>query len=127
MKRIYLNTLTPEETIKRLKNGEVIKSDAEETIIKMIEGNLVKTFDDGVFILNPYFISTSEFKFYFEEPEEFKVEKAGIYKTRDGRIAYVTRMIEKRRYGIITGSSNVDTWKDSGIYCSSGVNFVRNI
>ncbi len=62
---------------------------------------------------------------YILEPEEFKVEKTGKYRTRDGRVAYVTRIIEKHRYGIITGSSNVDTWKDSGIYCSSGV-FISN-
>lgn len=88
MKKTYLNTLTPEEIIKRLKNGEIVKRKTvhdNEIIYKMIDGIIVRE-DEGCTTLNSFIAIDDQ---YFEEKRPFMITKTGVYKTRDGRKAYV--------------------------------------
>jgi hypothetical protein len=114
MTKTYLNTLTPEEIIKRLKNGEVIKTPDGE--LKLIDGILTKLYDDGDFTISMglYVDPESDAKFYFEDKEPFKITKAGKYRTRDGRIAYVS-YIEASCVGCIDGYDDIVRWSIEGI------------
>lgn len=115
MKKTYLNTLKYDEIIKRLKNGEIIHSDSEETFIKMVDGICVKIFiNDGACNINPYIVSNSEYRYYFEDKEPFAIIKTGKYRTRDGRIAYVS-YIEASCVGCIDGYDDIVRWSIEGI------------
>ena len=115
MKKIYLNTLTPEEIIKSLKNGEVIKTPNGE--LKIIDGILTKLYYDGDFTINIDFYVDPESKnenSYFEEQEEFKIEKTGLYKTRNGKTAFVSFIGEEDIYGMVDGFEAEFCWHKDG-------------
>lgn len=64
--RIYLKDLTPEEIIKRLKRGEVIKT--YYISIKMVDGIIIRFYDNGDYILNDNtYIDRTDNSYYFEE------------------------------------------------------------
>lgn len=67
--RIYLKDLTPEEIIKRLKRGEVIKT--YYISIKMVDGIIIRFYDNGDYILNDNtYIDRTDNSYYFEgEPQ----------------------------------------------------------
>lgn len=126
MKKIYLNTLTPEEIIKRLKNGGVIKvRRCCEIEYKIVNGFLCRLNAGKLTsISSELFIDDEDMEYYFEEPEEFKVEKTGKYKTRDGRIAYVSLLYDSgsdyKARGIIEGRDTSSSWTLDGLYCIGG-------
>lgn len=88
MKKTYLNTLTPEEIIKRMKNGEVVKCRSDNFIFKMIDGVIV-LIDKEDMIINDSMVIDKKDDYYFEEKGQFEITETGVYKTRDGRKAYV--------------------------------------
>lgn len=93
MKKTYLNTLKPEEVIKRLKDGDVIHKDNSSVIIKFIDGVTVK--EHGTIIIYNYMITIDEINdYYFEEEEKFEITETGIYKTREGKKAFVYEIDE---------------------------------
>lgn len=120
MKKIYLNTLTPEEIIKRFKNGDVAKYECEDDDPReamLIDGFIVKKYlarGKSVFEISSGIYIDENDDYYFEEQEEFKVEKTGKYKTRDGRIAYVS-YIEENCVGCIDGYDDLVRWSIEGI------------
>lgn len=87
MKKTYLNTLKPEEVIKRLKAGEVVKK-SNVDYWKLIDGIIVMYFHN----LRPSIgmdIDLDDVTLYFEEENQFEITGTGVYRTRDGRRAYV--------------------------------------
>lgn len=117
--KTYLKNLTPEEIIKRLKNGEIIKSEEDdEIIIKYYDGVIYssnKRFGD--YQINVSFMNTGADEFYFDtEDSSLTFEEGKFYKTREGKKAYISRITKTRFYGIITGKTSLDTWNHKGMH-----------
>ncbi len=112
--KTYLKNLTPEEIIKRLKNGETPKSRLRSDEIKLVDGVLFMKKEDGSVIINPRFEITSDLYFETEEPLTF--EQGKFYKTREGKKAYISRITTTYIYGIITGKTSLDTWNLEGMH-----------
>ncbi len=79
----------------------------------MIDGILCFYYDNEPYSIGMR-IDIKDDDYYFEEKEEFKVEKTGRYKTRDGRIAYVS-YIEESCVGCIDGYDDIVRWGITGI------------
>lgn len=111
--KTYLKDLTPEEIIKRLKNGEIIKFDGNNAFhIKMIDGIICRFYNRNNFVINGEFDNDG---FYFETEEPFEIKEAGLYKTRDGRKVFVSDISKNpnRIYkisGIIEGDALSSNW-----------------
>lgn len=92
MKKTFLNTLTLEEIIRRLRAGEVVKRDDRSGLIyRMIDGVIIQ--EDGEDIgIGGYFTVDGVEDYYFEEDEPFEIKETGVYKTRDGRKAFVYKI-----------------------------------
>lgn len=117
MKKVYLNTLTPEEIIKRLKAGEVVKFDNSSCIVSMVDGVIISK-NKGSFMFNDCFTVSYISKSYFEEEEKFEITETGLYKTRDGRQVYVSVVDDESDYpvrGIVSGSIGLQSWTREGI------------
>lgn len=91
MKKVFLNTLELEEVIKRLKNGEIVKHKNYKYIIKMID-NVIVLIDEEDVIIGDSLVIDNENDYYFEENESFKITETGLYKTRNGRKAFVFKI-----------------------------------
>lgn len=121
--KTYLKNLTPEEIIKRLKNGEIIKFDEDKTFhIKVIDGIICRIVDKNNFVINAVFDNEN---FYFETEEPFKIKKIGLYKTRGGRKVFVSDISVNtdRTYkisGIIEGDTLSSNWTVYGSAVESG-------
>lgn len=114
MKKIYLNTLKMEEIIKRLKDGEVVHTDGEDVnTYKMIDGILFSFCNSEYKILGACFNIANEY-YYFEEPEEFKITETGVYKTKDGRRAFICQVKEHAVFGVIEGTFALIRWNPDG-------------
>ena len=113
--KTYLKDLTPEEIIKRLKNGEVVKIEHSGSYIKMIDGITVRFYP----LHKPYInatINLDDKDFYFETEEPLTFEEGKFYKTREGKKAYISRITTTYFYGIITGKTSLDTWNLKGMH-----------
>ena len=77
MKRVYLNT--PEEVIKALKEGKIIKSKYGHTY-KIVDGFIV---DDNNH-LNPIIDCHDYSELHIKEQEPLKIEVGKLYKTKGG-------------------------------------------
>ncbi len=88
--KIYLNKLTFEEIIKRLKGGEVVKIKDSNDFYKMVDGIIFKYI--GEYRIVTCEIHIDEPYYYFEEEKPFEITETGLYKTRDGRKAFVYRV-----------------------------------
>lgn len=94
VKRIYLNKLTPEEVIKRLKNGEVIHFEGNDLTLKMIDGIIIERGRDCTGFNYAFIVDRNISDYYFEE-EPFEITETGVYKTRDGRKAFVYKISDE--------------------------------
>lgn len=113
--KTYLKDLTPEEIIKRLKNGEVIKIKDSKEYFKMIDDVICRFFDYGdVGIGSLLYAGPDDAYFEIEEPLTF--EEGKFYKTREGKKAYISKITTTRFYGIITGKTALDTWNLDGMH-----------
>lgn len=118
MKKIYLNTLKPEEIIKRLKNGEIIHNEGSASTIKMIDGVIVEVYETYITFNQGFTVDATD-DLYFEEEEKFEIKETGLYKTRDGRLAFVSSIkdINKNSYpvvAVILGDIETSTWSIKG-------------
>ena len=117
--KTYLKDLTPEEIIKRMKNGEVIKIKDCEDYLKMIDGVLCRFYSSGdvgfgaVIYRDPNDV-------YFETEEPFKIEDIGFYKTRNKRKVFISSILGKNFIGIVTGETNAFKWTDKGEILTTG-------
>ena len=123
--KTYLKDLTPEEIIKRLKNGEILHPVNPDFYIKMIDGVLCEFYNNELKFINVqvgsvYRPDSNEgYDFYFETEEPFEIKEAGLYKTRDGRKVFVSCIIDGDFpvvRGIIQGEEKTTSWYLSGEY-----------
>ena len=120
--KTYLKDLTPEEIIKRLKNGEILHPVNPDFYIKMIDGVLCEFYNNELKFINVqvgsvYRPDSNEgYNFYFETEEPLTFEEGKFYKTRDGKKAYISKITTTRFYGIITGKTSLETWSLKGTH-----------
>lgn len=116
--KTYLKDLTLEEIIKRLKNGEIIKTeeDRDDICIKYYDGVICRAYKDGSFTINAGFTNDIACEYYFETEEPLTFEEGKFYKTREGKKAYISRITTRYFYGIITGKTSLDTWNLKGMH-----------
>jgi hypothetical protein len=112
--KTYLKDLTPEEIIRRLKNGEVAKIENRKNFYKMIDGVLCYVGESG-FIINDV-ILIGEYNEYFETEEPLIFEQGKFYKTREGKKAYISRITATYIYGIVTEKTSSEIWKLDGTH-----------
>lgn len=114
--KTYLKDLTPDEVIRRLKAGEVVRYRGTDYIIKYIDGVLCTLFDDGDVDINSILMIRKVGDYYFETPDELKLEVDKCYKTRDGRKAFVSYYDEKNKqyHGCVLGRSEIVYWYENG-------------
>lgn len=116
MTKTYLNTLTTAEIIARLKKGEVIKIDGtERNSFKMIDGVVCSCYENKAYIIGSG-IDIEDNDYFFEDKEPFKITKTGKYRTKDGRIVFISLLDEKRVYGVIEGRKYTECWYPNGQY-----------
>lgn len=117
--KTYLKDLTPEEIIKRLKNGEIVKIEDSKEYFKMIDGIVCRFYDYG-----DVGIGCSIFKdpndVYFETEEPLTFEQGKFYKTREGKKAYISRITTTYIYGIITEKTVGEVWYLNGMHWNNG-------
>lgn len=106
--KTYLKDLKPEEIIKRFKKGEVSKSILNSNITKLVDGVLFMKKGDGSIIVNPRFEITSDL--YFETEEPFEIKETGLYRTRDGRKAFVSKIYDVYALGLIMDDEEFVEW-----------------
>lgn len=82
----YINNMPLSEVIQRLKNGEVIKRDDGLCCFYEEQGYIVQADNDGNVFLGAS-IPVHCDDCFFEE--SFEIKETGVYKTKDGRKAYV--------------------------------------
>lgn len=117
-KKIYLKTLTSEEIIKRLKDGEIVKRQLgdNELIFKMIDGIIVMEEAGQRTIGEAIYVDEIE-DYYVEEEEKFEIKEIGVYKTRNGRKVFISK-VEWYAFGVIEGTTEIHDWYVSGQYAS---------
>lgn len=108
--KTYLKDLTPEEVIRRLKAGEVVKNETTSYVCKVIDGVLCGFRSDGEININTTFTIAKGGKYYFETPDELKLEVGKCYRTRDGRKAFVAVVDDKYVFGVIEDDRVTATW-----------------
>lgn len=119
--KTYLKDLTPEEVIRRLKAGGVVKYPDSKLEIKMIDDVICRFSEHeivyGTFLtVCTYGAGCSEY--YFETPDELKLEVGKCYKTRDGRKAFVSSYNSSTKYcrGAVIDFLNLAVWTENGLY-----------
>lgn len=117
-KKIFANTLSTEEVIERLQNGEELKTEYGRTV-KFVKGVLCGIENDSVQINAGATIDKTD-DYYFDEEvkkEPFKITEAGFYKTRGGSKVYVSvvePIFKFGIFGVFVGSSQTNTWQENG-------------
>ncbi len=120
--KTYIKNLTPEEIIKRLKNGEILYPVNPDYHIKMIDGVICEFYNNELQFINTQIgsvyrpDSNEGFDYYFETEESLTFEEGKFYKTREGKKAYISRITTTYIYGIITGKTSLDTWNLKGMH-----------
>lgn len=111
--KTYLKDLTPEEIIKRLKNGEFLQSPFGG-YYKMVDGIICKFLPNGNTVIAECLSSQMNGDCYFETEEPFEIKEAGLYKTRDGRKVFVSKIYDDCILGLVDGDEELMNWKLNG-------------
>lgn len=119
--RKYTKDMTTEEVIRCLWAGEIVRVLDSDTTYRISNGLLCRYKDDGGcdigVQLNPWCD-----QYYFDCPDEFKITKTGLYRTRDGQKVFVSHIVKDDEdcdfpvEGVIEGSSEVHNWRTSGLW-----------
>lgn len=114
--KTYLKDLTPDEVIRRLKAGEVIKHEKGNYEKKWIDGIICTIFNAGGFVINDC-LGCDE-SAYFETPDELKLEVGKCYRTKDGRMAFISSYNSSTKYfkGAVIDFLNLAVWTENGLY-----------
>lgn len=111
----YLNELTAQEVIEKLKAGETLQNTNNQRL-EYIDGFLIG-YKDNDWFLYPSLSSTKLNLFYFERPEpELKIEIGKFYATRDGKKAYVFSKNSEDKYCVAIEGEGVYTVFEGGYY-----------
>lgn len=115
--KTYLKDLTPDEVIRRLKAGEVLKCE-ERVVTKLVEGMLCTYYADDNIRLNSsiYIDDFAKENLYFETPDELKLEVSKRYKTKDGRMAFISLEVGEFFSGVVEGDNSILVWNKKGEY-----------
>ena len=111
--KTYLKDLTLEEIIKRLKNGEIVKVENSKEYFKMIDGVVCRFFDYGNIGISSVLFTEPD-DVYFETEEPFEIKEAGLYKTRDGRKVFVSKIYDDYILGLVDGDKELMSWNLNG-------------
>ena len=114
--KTYLKDLTPDEVIIRLKAGEEVNASQSKVKYKVIDGVLCGLWSDGEIDYNARIIGNKERVWYFETPDELKLEVGKCYKTRDGRKAFVYLEVGDYFRGVVEGDDKIYVWDGKGQY-----------
>lgn len=116
--KTYLKDLTPEEVIRRLKAGEEAKHEIVKGKYKVINDMLCSFWDNGDISYNASFYISPNDDYYFETPDELKLEVGKCYKTRDGRKAFISTqsMTDKKFLGVVVGCNSCWSWFNNGCF-----------
>lgn len=115
--KTYLKDLSPEEVIRRLKAGEVVKCEKTNFVYKVIDDLPCIIYDDGEVVYNASLTICKNGPFYFDTPDELKLEVGKCYRTRDGRKAFISCKIFDDEFpflGIVTDCASTETWLENG-------------
>lgn len=116
--KTYLKDLTPEEVIRRLKAGEVVRFEEADFYYRFI--NDVLCFFDGEdgIVYNASISIHPKSKHYFETPDELKLEVGKCYRTKDGRKAFISSYNSSTKYfkGAVIDFLNLAVWTENGMY-----------
>jgi hypothetical protein len=118
--KTYIKNLTPEEIIKRLKNGEIVKIENSKEYFKMIDGVVCRFFDYGDIGIGSVLFKEPD-DVYFETEEPFEIKETGFYMTRACAKVYVNSIDENRKKvigGVIEWEDKYFYWNKNGVYCS---------
>ena len=114
MKKTYFKDLSDEQIIENLKNEMVVKSDEDNYEYKLVDGTLCE-FDEGKLTFYNAGLNLNYIDYYFEEPEVLELEVGELYKTRDGRKAFVGKM--RGDVGVLEGfveNDDTHSWNKDG-------------
>ena len=112
--KTYLKDLTPEEIIRRLKAGEVVKNEQSKNIIKYIDDVLCNFCENGTVEYNTNFWICN-CSYYFETTDELKLQEGKRYKTRGGYMAFLAEYGEDSYfYGSVKGYCIGFHWRCDG-------------
>lgn len=96
---------------------ETAEHEPMEGQYKMIDGVLCGFFEDGDILYGAGFDVSQDNGFYFEEPEQFKLEVGKCYRTRNGKKVFISGINSDNDYpmfGIIKGFISPDRWLENG-------------
>lgn len=117
---IFLKFLTLAEIYDKLSRGGVIGFGDEYRKIKVEKGTIRILFGDRT----TYDTKIPLDKEFYFECEPFEIKETGVYKTRDGKKAFVSfiKHIGKNNYpcGVIDGDDSKFEWKENGYYSIEG-------
>ena len=117
---IFLKFLTLEEICDKLSRGGIIGFGDKYRKIKVEKGTIRIIFGDG----SSYDTKIPLDKEFYFECEPFEIKETGIYKTRDGKKAFVsfikTNGKNKNICGVIDGDDSIFDWKENGYYSIEG-------
>ena len=95
---ILLNNLQPEEVIRRLKQGEILKNSGGDTI-EMVDGVFVKRIGRDWAV--GYLVWNTDY-YYFEDPDpELELEIGRFYRTRADKKAFVFSKNAEGKYCVV--------------------------
>lgn len=114
----YLNS--PREIIKVLKEGKLIFEDGSDSVFKLVDGIIVHVYDDYNDIGAQICLSNgARRRYYVQEGDPLTLEKGKLYKTRDGRKAFVSSTLVGA-CGSVENWDKILKWDDDGT-CLDGV------
>lgn len=132
----YLKDLTPDEVIRRLKDGEVVRYNGVDAQTKYIDGVLCNVYTDKLFSINSTISVYRHCTAYFEIPDEIVFDIGKKYKTRDGQQVYLNiHYLDTEewggyffndkdlylwdRNGKFLGDENNNCWDKDGNFCDN--------
>lgn len=118
--KTYLKDLTPDEVIRRLKAGEVVKNERTTTILKIIDGMVCRIWADGDIDYNMSISINKTADDYFEYPYNIKLEVGGRYKNKGGDQVCIFCCVNNIYKGVIMGTFDIFEWNEYGSYYKDG-------
>lgn len=129
----FTKDMDASEVMRRLLAGEVIHiGNVSNQDYRIMNGFLCKFYDGECGIIGVS-LDPENPDYYFNCPDEFKITKTGLYRTRDGRKVFVSYIDEDdddcdyHIEGIIEGSTEAASWTKEGRYICVKENHCKDI